>query len=454
MRRTDVGDSGSAVGERAGVGAADMSADFDVIVIGGGSPGVRCPGEFTRAAGSRSSSGSWVGGECSSGPASPRRRCCTQVRQCTPRVGSSASAEVDVDGAPPGQTNQFFGLLRRRPGALACGRWHRPAARERPATRDRRGRGRRGAPHRRTRGGSRRRSGARPCRPSRACASSSTVRPSREVTGMKASQSRLLVLGGGPVGVEMAPGGTPPRWRSGARRGRRARAAPRAGTAGRGARRGSAGRGCRACRRRPGDRGAARGEDYVLEFDERPELRGDRLLVATGGDRASRGLVWRPSESRPRATDSRRLALARRRAPLGDQRHRRYMAAYPRRQIPGRSRRRNTSATRARPTTRRYRERYSPTRRQRRWAPRRRRSAPPPLGGGQTETYTRAYAESNGFLTLLSDGERLMGAYALGPEAGSGCSRPRSRSELAFRSRCFATRSSPFLPSRRSTSPH
>jgi pyruvate/2-oxoglutarate dehydrogenase complex dihydrolipoamide dehydrogenase (E3) component len=33
-------------------------------------------------------------------------------------------------------------------------------------------------------------------------------------------------------------------------------------------------------------------------------------------------------------------------------------------------------------------------------------------------TYTHAYAESNGFMTLLSDGERLTGAYALGPEAG------------------------------------
>jgi dihydrolipoamide dehydrogenase len=33
-------------------------------------------------------------------------------------------------------------------------------------------------------------------------------------------------------------------------------------------------------------------------------------------------------------------------------------------------------------------------------------------------TYTHAYAECNGFLTLLSDGERLTGAYALGPEAG------------------------------------
>jgi dihydrolipoamide dehydrogenase len=34
------------------------------------------------------------------------------------------------------------------------------------------------------------------------------------------------------------------------------------------------------------------------------------------------------------------------------------------------------------------------------------------------EAYTRAYADSNSFLTLLSDGERLTGAYALGPEAG------------------------------------
>jgi pyruvate/2-oxoglutarate dehydrogenase complex dihydrolipoamide dehydrogenase (E3) component len=36
----------------------------------------------------------------------------------------------------------------------------------------------------------------------------------------------------------------------------------------------------------------------------------------------------------------------------------------------------------------------------------------------KTATYTHSYAESNGFLTLLSDGERLTGAYALGPEAG------------------------------------
>ncbi len=36
----------------------------------------------------------------------------------------------------------------------------------------------------------------------------------------------------------------------------------------------------------------------------------------------------------------------------------------------------------------------------------------------RTATYTHDYAESNGFMTLLSDGQRLTGAYALGPEAG------------------------------------
>jgi dihydrolipoamide dehydrogenase len=36
----------------------------------------------------------------------------------------------------------------------------------------------------------------------------------------------------------------------------------------------------------------------------------------------------------------------------------------------------------------------------------------------KTETYTRAYADSNGFLTLLADGTHLVGAYALGPESG------------------------------------
>ena len=36
----------------------------------------------------------------------------------------------------------------------------------------------------------------------------------------------------------------------------------------------------------------------------------------------------------------------------------------------------------------------------------------------RTATYTRAYDTRPGFLTLVSDGERLTGAYAVGPEAG------------------------------------
>jgi pyruvate/2-oxoglutarate dehydrogenase complex dihydrolipoamide dehydrogenase (E3) component len=36
----------------------------------------------------------------------------------------------------------------------------------------------------------------------------------------------------------------------------------------------------------------------------------------------------------------------------------------------------------------------------------------------RTAIYTRAYEEKNGFLTLVSDGRRLTGAYALGPDAG------------------------------------
>ncbi len=49
----------------------------------------------------------------------------------------------------------------------------------------------------------------------------------------------------------------------------------------------------------------------------------------------------------------------------------------------------------------------------------------------KTATYSHKYAESNGFLTLLSDGVRLTGAYALGPEAGEWL----QQATLAIRSR-------------------
>jgi dihydrolipoamide dehydrogenase len=46
-------------------------------------------------------------------------------------------------------------------------------------------------------------------------------------------------------------------------------------------------------------------------------------------------------------------------------------------------------------------------------------SATTPISGvARTATYTREYADEHGFLTLVSDGEVLTGAYAVGPEAG------------------------------------
>jgi pyruvate/2-oxoglutarate dehydrogenase complex dihydrolipoamide dehydrogenase (E3) component len=39
-------------------------------------------------------------------------------------------------------------------------------------------------------------------------------------------------------------------------------------------------------------------------------------------------------------------------------------------------------------------------------------------GVARTSTYTREYAEKPGFLTLVSDGSKLVGAYGVGPEAG------------------------------------
>ena len=58
-------------------------------------------------------------------------------------------------------------------------------------------------------------------------------------------------------------------------------------------------------------------------------------------------------------------------------------------------------------------------------------STVPISGVAKTATYTREYADHNGFLTLLSDGQVLTGAYALGPEAGEWL----QQSTLAIRAR-------------------
>ena len=164
------------------------------------------------------------------------------------------------------------------------------------------------------------------------------------------------------------------------------------------------------------------GDEYVLQFDGGAELRGDRLLVATG--RRPRvegiGLETVGVEADPRGIRGRRVP-ARRRAALGDRRRHRHLAADPRRRVRGRRgrgehRRRSASGElRSRSAGHLHGSAGGGGRRDRK----RTYSATAPVSEvPKTATYTHAYAESNGFLTLLSDGERLTGAYALGPEAG------------------------------------
>src|SRR3954451_18732202 len=104
----------------------------------------------------------------------------------------------------------------------------------------------------------------------------------REATGMKAVPRRLLVLGGGPVGVEMAQVvrrlGGEVALVDGAGHVLSREPAPLGEALGEALRRDGIelmlGRHATAARRE--------GDEYVLQFDGAMDLRGDRLLVATG----------------------------------------------------------------------------------------------------------------------------------------------------------------------------
>ena len=257
---------------------------------------------------------------------------------------------------------------------------------------------------------------------------------------MKEVPRRLLMLGGGPVGVEMAQAvrrmGGEVALIEGADHvlSREPRAARR------GARRGARGRGIEFHFGQHASAARRDGDDYVLEFDDGSELRGDHLLVATGRRPRVTGSAWRRSASSRRHGASRSTTrMSRRRAAVGDRRRDRHLAADLRRQVPGRGRgRQHPRASRARPTTR-------PCRASSFTDPQaaavggaegrgqRDRAAWP--GCRKTATYTRAYAESNGFLTLVSRrraADRRVRGRARRP--ASGCSRPRSRSAPACRS--------------------
>jgi len=163
------------------------------------------------------------------------------------------------------------------------------------------------------------------------------------------------------------------------------------------------------------------GDDYVLEFDGDPELRGDRLLVATGRRPRVEGLgletVGVEADGHGIPVDA-HLRAGERLWAIGDiagiwplTHVGKYQGDVVAANILGESREANYEAV--------PRVVYTDPQAAAVGAGEAEFSATAPVAEvAKTATYTRAYAESNGFLTLLSDGERLTGAYALGPEAG------------------------------------
>jgi pyruvate/2-oxoglutarate dehydrogenase complex dihydrolipoamide dehydrogenase (E3) component len=243
----------------------------------------------------------------------------------------------------------------------------------------------------------------------------------REVTGMKAVPRRLLILGGGPVGAEMAQAvrrlGGEVALAEGAPHVLAREPAPLGEKLGEVLRADGVELhlGVRVTQ-------AARdGEDYVLTLDNGRELRGDHLLLATGRRPRTSGIgletvgVTVAGSGVPVDTH---LQVAERLWAVGDVTGVRLLTHVGKYQgevvasnILGEPREAHYEAI---PDVV-----YTDPQAASVGATEAAFSATIPLSDvAKTATYTRNYAESNGFLTLLSDGERLTGAHALGPEAG------------------------------------
>jgi dihydrolipoamide dehydrogenase len=243
----------------------------------------------------------------------------------------------------------------------------------------------------------------------------------REVTGMKAVPRRLVILGGGPVGSEMAQA---------VRRlgGEVALAEASAHVLGHepaplGEALGEVLRGdgielylgvrVTAARRD--------GEDYVLVLDDGRELRGDRLLAATGRRPRVAGIGLETTgatfDEHGVRVDA-QLRVGERLWAIGDVTGVRLLTHVGKYQgevvasnILGEPREAHYEAI---PDVV-----YTDPQAASVGAAEARYSATTRLADvAKTATYTHAWSESKGFLTLLSDGEYLTGAHALGPEAG------------------------------------
>src|SRR3954452_19748991 len=244
---------------------------------------------------------------------------------------------------------------------------------------------------------------------------------SREATSMKAVPRRLLILGGGPVGVEMAEAvrrlGGEVTVVDMAEHVLAQEPAPLGEALGEVLRR----EGIELVLSANATRARRDGEDYVLELDDGRELRGDRLLVATGRRPRVRGLGLETVGVEPDAhgvpVDA-HLRAAEQLWAIGDVNGLwplthvgKYQGDVVAANILGEPRKANYEAV--------PRVVYTDPQAAAVGASASRFSAMVPMSEvSKTATYTRAYADDPGFLTLLSDGERLVGAYALGPEAG------------------------------------
>jgi pyruvate/2-oxoglutarate dehydrogenase complex dihydrolipoamide dehydrogenase (E3) component len=243
----------------------------------------------------------------------------------------------------------------------------------------------------------------------------------REATSMKAVPRRLLVLGGGSAGVELAQvvrrlGGEAVIVEA-AERVLPREPAPLGQALGEALRRDGIelmlGKRATAARRE--------GDDYVLSFDGAADLRGDRLLVATGRRPRVEGIgletVGVTAGPHGIPVDE-HLRAGERLWAIGDVNGiwplthvGEYEGDVVAANIAGDARPANYEAV--------PRVTYTDPQAAAVGAAEAPYTATAPLSDvPKTATYTHAYAEANGFLTLLSDGERLTGGYALGPEAG------------------------------------